>query len=85
MNSPFILTNIIGTIAFAVGVLFIIMELRQRGLTRFSLFSYLFFIASTVFLSPSLTALLVSAAVLSALFLILLIVYRRLIKYGGRK
>ena len=71
------LFSIIGTVTFAGGIAALIAELMRSGLSRLSLVSYLCFLASTVFLSGSIAMLAVSAGGLSALFLILLLCYRR--------
>lgn len=85
MEASFALTNLLGTIAFIAGVICIVIELRRRGLSRFSLVAYFCLIASTVFLSQTLLSLLLSIIILTALFYFLWLFYRKARKNGERK
>ncbi len=73
----FYIYNIIGTVAFVTGVLILTAELLRKGLSRLSLAAYLCFLASSLFLSDRTSTFLIAAGGLSALFLVLLVVYKK--------
>lgn len=67
----------IGSIAFAAGIIFVIVELARKGLSFFSLLAYGCFVAGIVLISQDITYLAVSVSVVTALFLLLWLLYRR--------
>lgn len=73
-----LLTNqMVGTTAFFVGVVLLLIELIRHGLSKLSIFSYACFVLSSIFLSNSLLMCVIAVLGLSVLFGILLICYRR--------
>ncbi len=74
----------IGSIAFAAGIVFVIVELVRKGLSFFSLLAYACFVAGIVLISQDLIYLVVSVSVVTALFLLLWLLYRRELKRNNQ-
>lgn len=67
----------IGTVAFFAGVVLLLIELLRRGLSKLSVFSYISFVLSSIFLSSSILMGVIAIAGLSVLFGILFKCYCR--------
>ncbi len=75
----------IGSIAFAAGIVFVIVELARKGLSFFSLLAYACFVTGIVLISQDTLYLAVSVSVVTALFLLLWLLYRRDLKKNDEK
>lgn len=69
--------NLAGSIAFAAGVVFAVVELFKKGLSKRSLAAYICFAAGIILLADSVIGLVIPLAVLTLLFLLLLYLWRK--------
>ncbi len=81
----FSMFNIVGTAAFAIGVVLVLIELFKKGLSKLSLFAYICFILGIVLLSIGVVQAVLSIAVLSLLFLLLMYFYQKDMKSRENK
>ncbi|MEG2520367.1 MAG: hypothetical protein RSA86_03380 [Christensenellaceae bacterium] len=71
------LHNLIGSIAFILGVMLLMIELFRHGLSVLSIIAYGCFVTSILFLANSVLYCVVAISGLSALFLVLLFYYKK--------
>ncbi len=80
-----LLLDIIGTLAFVSGIVFLLLEFRRPGLSKYSLVSYACFMLTAFLLAGDLRFLLLICAGLSVLYVLLLVAYRLSLRKENNK